>query len=294
MSGIVVNVFYAAEPLLMAIALIALLCARERKRFPALVTYFVLRLTSFVALACLLRVHLFVHVSGLTIYGWYFYIYWSLYMAGAIAIFFVIQELFNYALEPLPGLKRLGSLAFRWVAGLSFVAASASALTPHLPGFQFVVGMCDQIMRCESIFLLGLLLFLMLSAGKLGLSYRSRVFGISFGFGVMAASNLVTAAFLLSFSGKNMITSPISIMDTGASLLTVLVWAAYFLQKEPSRQAVMLPVTSPLVRWNEVAIAIGHARGSVAMAAPSNDFFLQDVEKVVDRIMTKNSLKVAS
>ena len=128
MSGIVVNVFYAAEPLLMAIALVALLCAKERKRFPALLTYFVLRLTSFVALACLLHVHLFAHVPGLTIYGWYFYTYWSLYMAGAIAIFFVIQELFNYALEPLPGLKRLGSLAFRWVAGLSFVAATASAL----------------------------------------------------------------------------------------------------------------------------------------------------------------------
>ena len=91
-----------------------------------------------------------------------------------------------------------------------------------------------------------------------------------------------------------MITSPISIMDTGASLLTVMVWAAYFLQKEPSRQAVTLPVTSPLVRWNEVAVAIGHTGGPVAMAAPSNDFFLQDVEKVVDRIMTKNSLKVAS
>jgi hypothetical protein len=30
------------------------------------------------------------------------------------------------------------------------------------------------------------------------------------------------------------------------------------------------------------------------MSAPGNDFFLQDVEKVVDRIMTKNSLKVAS
>ena len=27
------------------------------------------------------------------------------------------------------------------------------------------------------------------------------------------------------------------------------------------------------------------------MAAPTNDFFLQDVEKVVDRILTKNSLQ---
>jgi hypothetical protein len=294
MSGTVLNIFYAAEPLLMAIALVAFLCTGGRKRFPALLSYFVLRLTSFLALACLLHVHLFVHVAATTIYSWYFYTYWSLYTAGAIAIFFVIQELFDYALEPLPGLKRLGSVAFRWVACLSFVAATAGALTPRLPGFKFLVGMCDQLMRCESIFLLGLLLFLMLSAGKLGLSYRSRIFGISFGFGIMAASNLIATAFFVNQGARKIVTSPISIMDTGAGLLTLMIWSAYFVQREPARQVVALPVTSPLARWNEVAIAIGHSGGSVAMAAPSNDFFLQDVEKVVDRIMTKNSLKVAS
>jgi hypothetical protein len=294
MSGTVLNIFYVAEPAVMIIALVAVWCTKERRRFPALLTYFVLRLTSFSVLACLLHVPLFAHVARTTFYSLYFYSYWSLYLAGAVAIFFVIQELFNYALEPLPGLKRLGSVAFRWVACLSFVAASASALTPRLPGFKFLVGMCDQLMRCESIFLLGLLLFLMLSAGKLGLSYRSRVFGISFGFGIMAASNLIATAFFLNFGTKNMYTSPLSIMDTGASLLTAVIWSAYFLQREPARQAVTLPVTSPLVRWNEVAIAINHPRGSMAMSAPGNDFFLQDVEKVVDRIMTKNSLKVAS
>jgi hypothetical protein len=294
MSGIVLNVFYVAEPLLMAIALVALLSSKERRRFPALLAYFVLRLTSFAALACVLHVRLVAHVATTTVYSWYFYTYWSLYLAGAIAIFFVILELFNFALEPLPGLKRLGSIAFRWVACLSFVAASAGALTPRQVGFRFLLGVCDQLMRCESIFLLGLLLFLMLSAGKLGLSYRSRVFGISFGFGVMAASNLVAAAFLLNYGGKNIITTPISIMDTSASLLTGIVWVAYFLRKEPARQAVTLPVSSPLVRWNEVAIAIGRTNGTVAVAAPSSDFFLQDVEKVVDRIMSKNSLNIAS
>jgi hypothetical protein len=32
----------------------------------------------------------------------------------------------------------------------------------------------------------------------------------------------------------------------------------------------------------------------VAVPAPANTFFLQDVEKVVDRILIKNSLHVAS
>ena len=64
MSGTVLNIFYAAEPLLMAIALVAFLCTKGRERFPALLSYFVLRLTSFLALACLLHVHLFVHVAA--------------------------------------------------------------------------------------------------------------------------------------------------------------------------------------------------------------------------------------
>jgi hypothetical protein len=32
----------------------------------------------------------------------------------------------------------------------------------------------------------------------------------------------------------------------------------------------------------------------VVVAAPASNFFLQDVEKVVDRILIKNSLNVAS
>jgi len=150
-------------------------------------------------------------------------------------------------------------------------------------------------MRCESIFLLGLLLFLMLSAGKLGLSYRSRVFGVSFGFGVMAASDLVVSSAFMHF-GHNIVSSTISVVTTSASLLTLAVWSGYFLQREPVRRPAILNPSSPLARWNEVAIALGQTspRFPITTPAPASNFFLQDVEKVVDRILVKNSLNVAS
>jgi hypothetical protein len=201
--------------------------------------------------------------------------------------------MFQSSMDPFPGLKWLGTISFRWVACISFVAASAALLTPGGKGSRFLLAIVAQAMRCESIFILSLLLFLMLAAGKLGLSYRSRVFGISFGFGIMAASDLaVSAAFL--HLGHNMMTSTISVVTTSASMVTLVVWSAYFLMPEPARRAAVLSPTSPLARWNEIATTLEHSTPRVPVTVPASDFFLQDVEKVVDRILIKNSLHVAS
>jgi hypothetical protein len=92
-----------------------------------------------------------------------------------------------------------------------------------------------------------------------------------------------------------MMTSTISVVTTTASLLTLAVWSAYFLQREPVRRAAVLNPSSPLARWNEIATSLGQsAPRPPVVAVPASDFFLQDVEKVVDRILIKNSLHVAS
>ena len=86
----------------------------------------------------------------------------------------------------------------------------AAMLTPGGKGERiFLLGLVAQAMRCESIFILSLLLFLLIAAGKLGLSYRSRVFGISFGFGIMAASDLIFSAAFLCF-GHDMMSSTLT------------------------------------------------------------------------------------
>jgi hypothetical protein len=295
MTSVASTILYAAEPLLMVVAMIALLRSRDHRRFPALFAYVSLRLASSVMLHLLLQVHRVIGIADRTAYSWYFYTYWLSYVAGAVVVFMAIQELFQSSMDPFPGLKWLGTISFRWVACLSFVAASAALLTPGGKGYGFLLAIVAQAMRCESIIILSLLLFLMVAAGKLGLSYRSRVFGISFGFGIMAASDLaVSAAFLHLGNGHNMMTSTISVITTSASLFTLTVWSVYFLRPEPARQVLALNSSSPLARWNEVVTAIGHNGGRTAVAVPANDFFLQDVEKVVDRILIKNSLHVAS
>jgi hypothetical protein len=154
--------------------------------------------------------------------------------------------------------------------------------------------MAAQMMRCESIFILSLLLFLMIAAGKLGLTYRSRVFGVSFGFGIMAASDLVASAAFLHF-GHNMMTSSVSVVTTSASLVTLGIWSGYFMQHEPARRPAVFDPSSSLARWNEIATTLSQSGPRpVTVPVPASDFFLQDVEKVVDRILIKNSLHVAS
>ena len=293
MTSVALTILYAAEPLFMVVAMIALLRSREQRRFPALFAYVSLRLGSSVVLYILLQVHRLIAISEKTAYAWYFYTYWLSYVAGAVVVFLVIQEMFKSSMDPFPGLKWLGVISFRWVACISFVAAGAALLTPGGKGDKFLLAMVAQIMRCESIFILSLLLFLVLAAGKLGLSYRSRVFGISFGFGIMAASDLAASAGFLHF-GHNFMTSAVSVATTSASLVTLTVWSAYFLQREPVRQAAILDPSSPLARWNEIATTLGQSGSRPPVSVPASDFFLQDVEKVVERILIKNSLNVAS
>jgi hypothetical protein len=293
MTNVALSTLYTAEPLLMVVAMVTLLRSREHRRFPALFAYVTVRLTSTVILQLLMHAHRFITVSEKAVYSCYFYTYWCSYVAGAIVVFLVIQELFQSSMDPFPGLKWLGTISFRWVACISFVATSAALLTPGGKGNKFVLALVGQAMRCESVFILSLLLFMLLAAGKLGLSYRSRVFGISFGFGIMAGSDLVVSAAFLHF-GENMLTSTVSVVTTSASLVTLAVWSAYFLVPEPARRVTALSTSSPLARWNEIATTFGHSTPRVPVAVPANDFFLQDVEKVVDRILIKNSLHVAS
>jgi hypothetical protein len=293
MTSAALTILYAAEPLFMVLALVVLLRSREQRRFPALFAYVAIRLSSTVLLYSLMH---FTHIVGIdqrTAYAWYFYTYWASYVAGAVVVFLVLQEMFQSSMAPFPGLKWLGTITFRWVACISFVAAMATLFTPGEKGDRFLLGFVAQVMRCESIFILSLLLFLMLAAGKLGLSYRSHVFGISFGFGIMAAADLVASATAFHH-GSSFVSSTMSIVTTSASMVTLLVWSIYFVQPEPARRIATLNPSSPLARWNEIATTLGQSTPRPVVTVPANDFFLQDVEKVVDRILVKNSLNVAS
>jgi hypothetical protein len=279
------------EPWLDIIALMALLRAGLSRRFPAMTFYLALRTFTEGFLYLVLEERHFLSVSARTQTLTYIYSYWILYALGAVAIFFVLQEIFKAVMEPVPGLQRLGLIAFRWVGVVSVVLVVGMNTHPtnlHAFGDVYLAAVTAQLMRCVATLEICLLAFLALSVHSLGRSFRGRVFGIGLGLGLEACGDLITSVV---YSKPGPIWSLANLFLMSASVITLVVWTVYFALPEPAeeRGPITLPVTSPLLRWNDIASALGQRPAHVALGTQSSSFFLQDVEQVVDRLLSKSS-----
>ena len=285
------NVLEVAEPILIWLALIFFIKSGRSKRFPMMTSYLCLRAASAVIMEVILNLQRFTPISETLQYSVYFYSYWSFYTITAIAMFFVIREIFCHVTEPVPGIRRFGLLAFNWVAVISgIISVSSSLPLKGLGAGLMSIGF--QVMRCVSILELCLLAFLALFIHSLGRSFRSMAFGIALGFGLQAGMELILS----------LVATRSPLLDVNVNIVLQIVitgvlggWIAYFLLPEPhaEREAITLPVSSPLIRWNEIANALGHSTPHVVVGQ-SSATFLQDVEQVVDKILTKNSISVNS
>jgi hypothetical protein len=217
-------------------------------------------------------------------YQIYFYIYWTSYALEAIFSLLVIYSIFKLAMAPLKGLQTLGMLVFRWVAAISVAVAIGVALTPHLSGIKFMVAMITQLQQTSSILTLCLLLFVCFAIRPMGLSYRSRIFGVSLGLGFLATINLVNSAWIAHYAS---IYSLFSVINAVAVALTLLTWSAYFAFPEPKRRIIVLPTTSPFLRWNQISMALGDEPGYVAVGGIPPDLFAPAELEVMRRASAK-------
>jgi hypothetical protein len=218
----------------------------------------------------------------------YFTLFWLAYGTSGVLTFLTAQQIFHDALEPLPGLRRLALVAFRWVAVVSVALSVVPAIVPlffHWVSMQITV---LQAMRCVSVLEFCLLAFILLSAQALGIPWRSRIVGITLGFGVLAVVDTVCFMFLLRSLSHLL---PWLLVREMGSAIAAAVWLGYLLMPEPKRTAVRLQDTSQLQKWNEIAVALGKPVPNIALGQPdSSPFFLQDVERVVDRVLSRNEV----
>lgn len=278
-----------AEPWLALLALLAALKTGMGKRFQSMVFYLCLRLFTDILLLGILSAHRFLSIRADAQSLAYVCCYWSSYIAGAVTIFFIIQEIFKELTRPILGLQRVGLIAFRWIAAASILIVLGAVILPlHIKG-AVMSSVAVQIMRCASVMELCLLTFLGFTIHSMGRSFRSPLFGVGLGLGMQAFAELVCSGMI---AREQSLYSPANCFLEAVTLLAFLVWSTYFLLPEPvaEKHPATLPVTSPLIRWNEIAKALGHSTPHVAIGQPAQAFFLQDVEKVVDKILTKNSV----
>jgi hypothetical protein len=217
-------------------------------------------------------------------YQIYFYVYWTSYALEAIFSLLVIYGIFKLAMAPLKGLQTLGMLVFRWVAAISVAVAIGVAINPHLSGIKFMVAMITQLQQTSSILTLCLLLFVCFAIRPMGLSFRSRIFGVSLGLGVLATINLVNSAWIAHYASMYSLFSVINGLAVGLTLLT---WSAYFAFPEPKRRIITLPTTSPFLRWNQISMALGDDPGHVAIGGIPPELFAPAELEVMRRASAK-------
>ena len=243
---------------------------------------------SYLLLFTLLNAIRFVCYRKFGLSSWTYYsVYWVGTALANIAAIAVLYEIFCAAFKPFAGLQDLAKILFKWAAGcilcIAFVVLISnhglSAGAPHhwlstsVHDFERIVG----VMQCA------LLIFLFLGSQQLGLSLSNRVFGFALGFGIDA---LLTLAVYMG-----LITSHLSKIPFWSQLLPIgyyaslLIWVGYLLKPQPASETLHIPVTSPLLRWNEVALQMGRSGGQVALLNPEP--FMPQVERLVQQVMQK-------
>lgn len=255
---------------------------RIYRRFPAMAAYLALHVISTPILLGVLYIQS--QPWGIHYYKFYFFGYFAVYIASATLLFFVSLEVFRSALSGLPGLMKVGVVIFRWAIVVSLVLAFSSVTFAH-HGLAAVPDFAYGLMRSVSILELCLLAFLCLSMNALRLSIRDIAFGIALGFGVMASNDFISSSLI---SAHSKLTGPLQMVYEGVTLLSLGIWVTYCGLPQAVRKPLMMPANSTIFRWNEIASALGHTGTQIAVQQQASSFFLTDVEKVVEKVLTKN------
>ena len=258
------------------------------RRFPAMGAYLALRIASMPPLVFFFygqSRHWFNNLC----FPIYFYLYYTVFIASAVLLFFICMEVFRSALSAFPGLMRFGIVIFRW-AILASVIVSFSTINYSHRGVLLIPSIAFGLMRSVSIIELCLLGFLCLGMNALRLSARDIAFGIAMGLGVMSANDFVQS---LVISNYTPLTAPWQFVYESAILATLGMWVTYCALPEPARQPIMVPANSLIFRWNEIATALGHTGTQVAVQ-PAGGFFLTEAENAVEEALTQDLKSHAS
>ena len=216
-------------------------------------------------------------------YKAYYYTYWTG-TAVTIALgFAVLHEVFKHVFRPYESLRTFGSTLFRWstvvllMIGAVMALSSAPATRSPITNYIFTIDRSVQLMQC------GLVLFLYLFARQLGLTEGHRIFGISVGFGVTAATHLIAVTLRSHFPSQTSM-FVLNIVNQVAYLTSVIIWTVYMWRPEPERRRAS--VLEQTESWNYALAAATHGDGGAS--------FLPNVVDTVERVLNKRAMSISS
>jgi len=101
---------------------------------------------------------------------------------------------------------------------------------------------------------------------------------------MMATVSLIDASW---FAHSPNMYSTISMINGLAVGVALLMWMAYFAFPEPKRRIIVLPTTSPFLRWNQISMALGDDPGYVAVGGIPPELFAPAELEVMRRASAK-------
>ena len=202
-------------------------------------------------------------LSKLVAYRIIFFSEWPVVVMETIFMVLVVFGVYSQVLQPFEPLRKLGTIVFRWITAVAAAVSLGVAIGPHMLGHEYALTVVSQIQQMSNVLTLCLLLFVCFGLGPLGLTKRSRYFGVCLGLGIMATVGLVQAAWI---PAQHSLYSMVFFWKDLADVAGMLVWCVYFLLPEPKRSMVLLPTTSPYFLWNKISEMLGDAPGFVAIA----------------------------
>lgn len=256
-------IWFAAPAIQLVIAII-MVRRNLRRDYPMFFNYTIFQVVS----------HVLMFILWKSSYSLYYYGYWTNSALGIFLGFMVIRELFLQSFRPYEGLRELGEMLFSWSLLLLVLIALVSAFSSTSPedGRLFIALMTGE--RSIRILQCGLVLFMFVFSRYLGVGTRHQIFGISLGFGLFAAVEMMA---LLMRNQYGLISGSAMRMSISSSyFIAVLVWLGYTLAPVPARRTELLPQSE---RWN-------HALAG-ALQIPEPDGFLTSIDQTVERLLDK-------
>lgn len=255
----------------------------DHHRFPAMKRYLLMRVYS-MPIYLVLFYGAEAHWFNDYCFDVYFYFFWSMYILSAAMLYLICVEVLRAALANFVGLMRVGTMLLHWAALISVIVTLANVSGSHR-GLPMLLNFAYGAMHAVSVMELCLLGFICLTMNTLGVSARGMPFGVALGFGVLAANDFIVASLINKYTSLN---APLQFFSELMTLISIAVWAVYCALPEPESKPVVVPVSSAIYRWNEIASALGHTGTQVAVRQPAEGFFLSDVERVVEKVLSRN------
>jgi hypothetical protein len=262
---------WCAQPLLQSAVALVLWRRNLHKQFPVFFTYVLAQIGIF-AITFPLR--------SADNYEWFFYAYWIGAAISALLSFRVIHEVFLDVFRPYHTLKDLGTVLFKWT-GVVMLLVSVVVAFSNSGNSDPLIQAITTLQRSVRMVQCGLILFLLLFSGFLGVSKRQQSFGIALGFGLFASVELILIALN---SGGLLGIAHISLINTTMYDLAIVVWLTYALARSEARDAA--PNHLQTQRW-EQSLADLHTANARGPMAP--DSLIPMFEGMVERAFSRSS-----